>query len=229
MRMRNMLILQKMTLPVCLLGVLLLIPGAASAAEDWEFAVEGYGWLPNIDIQEEGGQSTEITLDDIIDNLDIAAMIAGQARKGKWSFSTDIIYLDLSNKPDAALSPLLSLKKLEIESWIVTPTLGYTVYQSGQNYIDLYAGARYLWLDVKTTLELNLPGSFLPTLGKGIDESGSNWDAIVGVRVDYHLSDKWHLPYSVNGGAGQSDFTFQATRLTPTSSIVSMQWWAGDT
>ena len=65
-------------------------------------------------------------------------------------------------------------------------------------------------MDVKTTLELNLPGSLLPTLSKGIDDSGSNWDAIVGVRGDYHLSDKWHLPYNVNGGAGQSDFTFQA-------------------
>lgn len=92
------------------LGAMLLMSSVAQAADDWEFAAEVYGWLPNIDIKEEGGQSSEITLDDILDNLDFPAMIAVQARKGKWSFSNDLVYMDLTNKPNDQISPRLTLK-----------------------------------------------------------------------------------------------------------------------
>ena len=191
------------------LGAMLLMSSVAQAADDWEFAAEVYGWLPNIDIKEEGGQSSEITLDDILDNLDFTAMIAVQARKGKWSFSNDLVYLDLTNKPNDQISPRLTLKKLELQAWIVSPTVGYAVFKNESSSIDLYAGARYLDLEVNTTLELRLPGN-LPERRDGTDTSDSNWDAIVGVRGNHRLSDKWHLPFSIDAGTGQSDSTFQA-------------------
>ena len=39
----------------------------------------------------------------------------------------------------------------------------------------------------------------------------SQWDGIAGIRGHYNLSDKWFVPYSLNGGAGESDFTWGAT------------------
>lgn len=38
--------------------------------------------------------------------------------------------------------------------------------------------------------------------------SESNWDGVVGVRGNYCLTDKWFLPYSVNAGTCQFDFTW---------------------
>ena len=32
----------------------------------------------------------------------------------------------------------------------------------------------------------------------------------MGVRGSYLLNDKWYIPYSVNAGTGQSDFTWEA-------------------
>ena len=196
-------------LAVSMLSVLLLFANGAIAEEDWEYTGEIYGWLPNIDVKTEGGDEIEITLSDILENLDFTAMLAGSARKGKWSFATDIVYLDMSNSEDRDLSRLLAVKKIELESWIVTPTVGYTVHQTDKLLVDLYAGARYLWLETALTLDLTRPGP-RPDMSDHVKASGSNWDAIVGVRGNYRLSDKWYFPYSVNAGAGDSDFTWQA-------------------
>ncbi len=39
--------------------------------------------------------------------------------------------------------------------------------------------------------------------------SGHVWDGIVGVRGQVNLSDKWYLPYHMDMGTGDTDFTWQ--------------------
>jgi hypothetical protein len=75
--------------------------------------------------------------------------------------------------------------------------------------MDVAAGARYLWLEQEVTLDLDGPASAATRRVKA-KETGSNWDAIVGVRGNYQLSERWRLPYAFNIGTGQSDSTFQA-------------------
>jgi hypothetical protein len=43
-----------------------------------------------------------VDADTLLDNLDMALMLAGEARKGRWLIATDIIYLDFS-KADSAV------------------------------------------------------------------------------------------------------------------------------
>lgn len=45
------------------------------------------------------------------------------------------------------------------------------------------------------------PGNF--------SESDTSWDAVVGVRGDVVLADRWSLTYYADIGAGQSDLTWQ--------------------
>ncbi len=37
-------------------------------------------------------------------------------------------------------------------------------------------------------------------------ESGSRWDALVGVRAQYDFSDRWYIPYYADVGTGESDY-----------------------
>jgi hypothetical protein len=195
--------------PLLLLLASFFNADSALAQDDWEFAAAVYGWLPDIDIKLEDGTNVEITIDDILDNLDFTAMFGGEARKGKWSLASDMVYLGLSNKPKQSLGESLTLHKIAMESWVVTPTVGYMVLDSGNALMEVVAGARYVWLKQEVTIDTEAPASAAAGREK-TKVTGSNWDGIVGVRGNYRLSERWRLPYAFNIGTGQSDSTFQA-------------------
>ena len=87
----------------------------------------------------------------------------------------------------------------DLTGWIVTPALGYTLVDSQNTRLDVVAGARYLYLDA----ELGVGAST-------VEDSVSYWDGIIGVRGAINLTDKWYLPYHLDIGTGDSDFTWQA-------------------
>ena len=71
----------------------------------------------------------------------------------------------------------------------------------GKSRLDILGGARYLYL--KADLRVD-------ALGARAEDSGSNWDAIVGARGAVDLTEKWHLFGYLDIGAGDSDLTWQA-------------------
>ena len=95
-----------------------------------------------------------------------------------------------------------------MKAWIVTPSVGYNLVDAERGTFDVFAGARYLWIDVGINLDISGP------LGGGrsarISDSGSVWNGIVGVRGDVDFGPKVLLPYYADVGGGQSDLTWQA-------------------
>jgi len=83
-------------------GFLLFAAGSV-ADEDWKFDLEAYGWLPIIEFETETGQKDKITRDDIVSNLDIAAMWNANLRKGRWSLNADFIYFKVDNEKNLPL------------------------------------------------------------------------------------------------------------------------------
>jgi hypothetical protein len=78
---------------------------AAAHAEDWQFGLTPYLWLPNIEgdgtAEPPPGGGTpafEVGPVDYLDNLDFVLMLAGEARRGRWSLRSDVIYIDFSNQ-----------------------------------------------------------------------------------------------------------------------------------
>jgi hypothetical protein len=49
-----------------------------------------------------------------------------------------------------------------------------------------------------------------PNRSGSLSESGSVWDGIVGVTGNISLSKRWYIPYYLDVGTGESDFTWQA-------------------
>src|SRR6186713_1493321 len=88
-----------------LAGTAALAQAAEPSADTWQFRVEPYLWLPNIDGTlrfsippgTDGSPSVEVR-NNILENLDFALIVAGEARKGAWAIFTDLIYLDFSGE-----------------------------------------------------------------------------------------------------------------------------------
>ena len=192
--------------------VVSLLPAAMAVAEDnWGGDLEIYAWLPVIDIESADGTKSKVTRDDIISDLDITALWAARLQRGRWSLASDFVYLDISSGTDLSLVPSLArVTEAGLKAWIVTPNVGYTMLQNDKQKIELYAGARYFWLEVDTTIEIDPIGPGEPASSRKESDTISSWDGVLGARGLYYLSDKWDVLYSVNGGAGDSDMTWGA-------------------
>lgn len=181
----------------------------SGAASDWEFSAEAYLWAPWIDITTETGGDVEISLEDILKNLDMMFMGALGASKEKWSLVADILYFDIGSNENTDLSPRAEIRSVNLSAWIVTPQVRYTVFETTEHRIDLLGGARYLDIESVTKLDVRLPQLSISERRKGTD-SGSNWDGIVGIAGQMNLKDKWYLLGYLDVGTGDSDYTWQA-------------------
>ena len=168
------------------------------AGEPLEFSFIINGWGPWVSLTSPRGTKIDIGLDDIIDGLDMAAMFGVGVRKGKWGFTTEAIYADISLRPDGSI-----LDKVEVQEWIVTPKISYRALEGDWGFLDVSGGARY------TNVKLDIIGNRI--LGGAFNEraSGHLWDGLVGVRGEYRISDRWYMPFMADVGTGDSDFAAQ--------------------
>lgn len=188
-----------------------LLASAAIAADkspdDWQFGLNLYVWGANIDTQA-GDEKVEIRFTDLVDSLELAGMGTVEARKGRWYFLTDVIYLDAQDNIDESTAiPGVSISQLGLESWIVTGGAGVTFYETDKHWAATFFGVQYLWID------LSLETTTGPPLPPGTNkDSGSDgiFDAVWGVRGRYGLPGNWFIPYTFTVGAGDSKYTYQA-------------------
>lgn len=131
------------------------------------------------------------------------------ARQDKWSFGSDLIYMNLKESKARDFTGLLDRQQdlkgtIQMKSWIVTPTVGYAFHDSEKARVEVIGGVRYLWIKVGLQIDENGTPVF--------DESGSDsfWDGIVGMRAAFNLNENWYIPAYFDVGAGNSDGTWQA-------------------
>ena len=182
-------------------------------SDGWKWAAELYFWGASLGGSTTSGGDVDVDLDTIIDDLDVGAMGLVIARKNKLSFFADMIYLDVEEEDTttASIGPIsvAAAADVELKGFIATTGVGYQVYESAHTSLDVTGGIRYLWLDGEIDVDINV--SF-PPISRSVseEESGSNWDAVVGLRGKTDLNDTWYLTYYGDVGAGDSDLTWQA-------------------
>jgi hypothetical protein len=228
-----------------LAGMLALGAGTAATAQttaaqtggdQWRFSVMPYLWLPTIDATlkfktPNGNPEVDVKAnpDDYLSDLDMALLLAFEARKGKWLVFSDVTYMKLSSSSSSVRSvdfnvgpgpidvtTLNAGTQTEMESTIWTLAGGYNLVQGPKASLDLIGGARYLKLKATTDWQLTANvigpggGGVLPASGS-VTESGDIWDGIVGVKGRFKLGDgNWFMPYYLDAGTGGSQFTWQA-------------------
>ncbi len=188
-----------------------------SSAADWQYGLSIYGWLPSVSgnlnyTLPDSGSSIEVDADKIIDELNMVFMGAFEARKGKWSGFTDVIYLDLGGDksksvtvPDGTTYTLFDAD-MDLKAWVWTLGGSYTAWRNQKSHLDLLAGARLLALDT----EVKLTGGGPLQLDRELSESENLWDGIIGAKGSLALNERWFLPYYVDVGTGNTDLTWQA-------------------
>jgi hypothetical protein len=174
----------------------------------WNFRIAPYAWVTAIDGDIGFGGFTapvDISISDTLDKLDLAYMFLVEAGYGRWTLTADFVYGDFSNEIAGGGQPFSSFR-YEYTQWVLTPTIGYRVIETGSYGMDVFAGAR------TTSFETTLTGRFAGggQIKRGADDTWT--DPIIGIRGQSELSERFFLRYNGDiGGFGvSSDLVWQA-------------------
>jgi hypothetical protein len=216
---------------------------AETSSDEWQFQLTPYLWLStidgtlNYDLPPGGGGSPDVEVGptDWLELLNFGAMIGGSARKGRFSISTDFVYLSMTRNGDGRVvsvegavpgpgglisipvsADLTENTRTDMDGLVWTLAAGYTVKDTETSFVDVYAGARLFSVDVSTswklTAAITTPGGEELLARQGSIGSDTDlWDGIVGIRGHFGFGDgDWSVPYYFDVGAGSSDLTWNA-------------------
>jgi hypothetical protein len=207
----------------------LIAPPAAIAQvnKPWTFDAAIYGYFPTISGKTTfpatgGSSSVSVDIDTIIDHLKFAFMGSFEARKGRWSAYTDLVYLDVDGSKAGARSLALggvvptdatTAVDFDLKGWVWTLAGTYRFVADTDFTTDVVFGLRQL--DVTPRMGWQFGGAVgsipLQDRGGSREQKLSNWDAIVGIkgRASFLEGAGWFLPYYFDIGTGGSRFTWQ--------------------
>lgn len=219
-----------------LLAVLLalgVLSGEARAQESWTFSLTPYFWLPNVNgtlkyaSPPGGGARPEVDTgpNSYLENLSFALMFAGEARKGRWSVLTDLIYLDFDGEKSAVKAVNFGGERIDTTldassrssltgvAWTLAGA--YAALPGTAHTLELLGGARYFGLKASSDWQLGAavsgPGGQVLAQSGSISQRKDLWDVIVGARGRLRLGEgSWFLPYYIDAGTGSSALTAQA-------------------
>ena len=196
-----------------IVGSLLIVPPVLSQEalpENWEFSTSLNLWGPTIKSETSSGEEVEVTISDILKNLDMTLMGSVGVSKDKWLFYTDVLHMSLDDSSNSTLvddPPVLNLAltNTKMKSWIVSPKVGYNVLRSDSFSLYLLAGARYHWVENTLKLQAKTESG---TVSSNEVSTVKGWDGIVGAQGKIFLNERWYLPFYGDVGSGDSDLTW---------------------
>lgn len=183
--------------------------------DSWEFSLSPYFLMASLtgDVGINGvQQAVDASFDDLKDKLDAGAAGYFEARKGKWGFGIDALWIKLSGGGSVAPLPGAPLgginANLSIEEVRAKAAVYYRFHETTTSSWDVYAGLSYNYVD--QDLELSGPAPVPP--GARITEGW--FDPVAGVRFIHEFNDKWFVrALGEVGGGAESDFNWEAMAL----------------
>lgn len=210
-------------------------------ADNWRVTAAPYLWMAGIKSSMSfsphiGSASTidadvDVRFSELLQRLHVGFMGAAEARRGKVSVQTDVIYMSLSQGgsrvrdvtgPLGREVPVELGSNLKLKATIWTLSGGYDVFRNDRSFVQLFAGFRYL--GANTSLDWNFQGPLaaLPRTGAVSANSGI-WNGVGGVHGEVAVADsRWKLVYYGDAGTGASKLTWQA------SGQLAYAWRWGD-
>lgn len=189
-----------------------------NAPRDWQFELTPYLWATAMKGEVRAGDlprtSVDMSFGDILDKLDMGAMAAFEARKGRWGFLFNAIYMKVSEDATATrTSPgpigatLTARADLEVKQTLIGAAVAHRI-SDGPSAIDVLGGARY----VKIKASADLDASLFALTGTVSRSADKDWvDPFVGIRLRRQINERWAVAgYLDAGGFGiSSDLTWQ--------------------
>jgi hypothetical protein len=136
-----------------------LVPG--KDPNGWSFMLEPYGWAMGLDgdVDVKGLPAVNIDIDakKILQHLDWGIFARGEIRKGRWGLLGDGFYAKLSGVGDLG-GVLYSSGSLTVKQGLAQLALAYRIIDDRRGFLDFYAGARYNYLGVSVSLNIDEAG-----------------------------------------------------------------------
>jgi len=176
------------------LSALVLAAGLAAPAaaeDDWNFRVTPYLWAPTMDTTLDVGPNPPASgSTSLLEILDGALLLAGEADRGDVSLFGEFNYLNLG---DQARGPAGAQAAINLEGVLLSAAGAWTAAEGEDWRLQPYAGGRYWTLDASVNFR-RLPKA----------SATLNWfDPFVGVRGLYDPTEKVTLTALANvGGFG---------------------------
>jgi len=186
----------------------------------WQFELGAYGWFPGISGETSHGD-IDLSTGDVLDALKFAMFANVAGSNGEWGFFTDLMYADIGGTKEQSRDisigghplPAGMTAKLDLDAktWMWTAVGTYTAISTPEHKLDLIGGLRMI--DMTQTLNWFLNGTGNVSISRTGESqvNMTNWDAIIGVRgrAFFDSERTWFVPYYLDMGAGESQFTWQ--------------------
>ena len=181
-----------------------------SQAEEWNYSVTPYLWAPSLDTSLDIGPNPPVEgSGSILDFIDGAFLIAGEARRGPWSIFGELNYLNLKDEFGTSTTGTVA-------EWSVKGTMGslgaaYAFHDRQDVRVEGLAGLRGWNIDIATTV-----------LAAEASTSESWVDPFLGLRFEAPLAEQVNISGMANvGGFGVgSDQQWEA--------IAQVKWSVSD-
>ncbi|MDP5216813.1 hypothetical protein Q5Y75_06245 [Ruegeria sp. 2205SS24-7] len=179
-------------------GVLAAVSlGSAAHAERWDYRVTPYIWGPDLETSLNIGPNPPVNgSTSIFDILDGAFLIAGEARKGRWSIGGEFNYLNLGD--DVAVAGFDNFASWDLKGTMATLGAAYAFYDYGNTRIEALAAVRNWDLDIETTVAGRTASADV------------NWtDPLIGARYSQRINDRLRVTGMANIGGFDVGSHFQ--------------------
>ena len=210
--------LRRTLIGIILLTVGLAVPGIACAqSTEWQNTFVLYGWATGIDGDMTVGpveSSAAVDFDQILENLELAAMARYRGQGERWAFVVDGIFAGLGGTHEGTLVK----EDLDFDEIIFQADAAYRMNDN----VELLFGARYVRL--QTTLKIT---SVLGGEAR-LENDATFIDPIVGVRFFGAPGEKLRLQAQadIGGGTGM-DLTWQAMFNVGYQATDRVSLWLG--
>lgn len=178
---------------------------APAVGEGWTYSVTPYLWAAGL-----SGQTSQFNIpvvvdmnadfSDILDNLDFAAMVIGEARYGRYSVFGDLMYTKLSSGAATPLGIAAGHVDVEASTFAGLAGVGYSVLEGPAGRLDVVGAVRVWSVDTKISFSGGVGGGLA---GKRFSD-GATWvDGMVGVRGNFAFTPRFYATgWGLVGGGG---------------------------
>lgn len=179
-------------------------PDAAPAVESgWTYSITPYFWAAGLSGQTSQFGLPVVDMDadfgDILDNLDFAAMMIGEARNGRFSLFGDLMYTDLSAGKATPLGIVATSVDVDTSSFAGLAGVGYSALEGPAGHLDIVGAVRVWSVDT----DISFRGGILDETSFS---DGATWvDGLVGVRGTYAFTPNFYVVGWGLVGAGGAD------------------------
>ena len=185
------------------LATLLISPAPVSAqdSDTFSWSIIPYLWASRteVDLSFRGDPigGDEISFGDLLDVLDSAFMIHAEGGRGQWSGYLDLTYLDTSDREERTLFTV----DTDSEQVILDAAAAWWPGGVG-SALSLIGGLRYTRFDDR--YRFSLEGEEVAARRNTADY----YDALLGIRYRFDLSERWALATHADASFGDSEGTW---------------------